>query len=264
MCQVCECAAVYNRPAVSLSAFLLVALAGLLAGLINSIAGAGSLITFPALLAVGLPPLRANVSNSIGLVAGSFSAAWGYRADLRGHLRLLALLSIPSAVGGAAGAVLLLMLPPRVFTVVVPVLVAAASLLVLVRPMVTRRFAVRAQNLRAAMGSLLVIGVYGGYFGAAQGIMLLATMGLFLDAPLVRLNGYKTVVAGTSGIVSGVIFIFFTSISWPHTLVLGGSSVVGGSLGAALGRRIPEAPLRAAIGVFGLLVAARLALDIRL
>jgi uncharacterized protein len=260
----CLLPGVYNRPAVSVTAFLLVAVAGLLAGVINSIAGAGSLITFPALLAVGLPPLRANVSNSVGLVPGSISGAWGYRAELRGHLRELALLAIPSAIGGIIGAVLLLQLPPQVFEVVVPLLVASASVLVLVQPWIARHLAVRVHNFRAALASLLVVGVYAGYFGAAQGIMLLAVMGLSLDAPLVRINGYKTVVAGVSNAASGVIFFFFASISWPHAVVLAVSSLVGGSLGAALGRRLPEAPLRVGIAIFGLVVAARLALNVRL
>jgi uncharacterized protein len=198
-----------------MTAFLLVAVAALLAGVINSIAGAGSLITFPALLAVGLPP-RANVRNSIGLVPGSISGAWGYRAELRGHLPELALLAVPSAIGGTIGAVLLLQLPPQVFEVVVPLLVASASALVLVQPWIARHLAVRGHDLRAALVSLLVVGVYAGYFGAAQGIMLLAVMGLSLDAPLVRINGYKTVIAAVSN----------ASISSPHAVVLAVSSLV--------------------------------------
>ena len=248
----------------SLTTLLLVAIAGLIAGTINSIAGAGSLLTFPALLAVGLPPLQANVSNSIGLVPGSLSGAWGYRAELRGHLGEAARLCVPSAIGGVIGALLLLRLPSRVFEIVVPALVAASSILVLVQRWIVRRLAADGHNLRAAVTGLLLVGVYGGYFGAAQGIMLLAVMGLFLDAPLVRINGYKTLAAGMANFAGGIVFAFLAKVSWPYALILAISSLVGGVLGAAVGRRVPERPLRVGIAVFGVLVAARLALNIRI
>ena len=245
------------------TSFLLVAAAAFLAGGINSIAGAGSLLTFPALLTVGLPPLQANVSNSIGLVPGSLSGAWGYRAELRGHLGKAARLCVASGIGGLIGATLLLRLPTRVFELVVPALVAASSILVLVQRWIAARFSGRGRNSRAAAAGVLVVGVYGGYFGAAQGIMLLAVMGLSLAEPLVRLNGYKTLVAAVANGASGVVFIFLAPVSWPHVLILAVASLAGGRLGAALGLRIPERPLREGIAVFGLLVAARLALNVR-
>jgi uncharacterized membrane protein YfcA len=238
-----------------------VAAAGFLAGGINSIAGAGSLLTFPALLAVGLPPLPANVSNSIGLVPGSLSGAWGYRTELRGHLGQAARLCTASAVGGLIGAAILLRLPPRVFELVVPALVAASSILVLIQPRLAGRLFGRGENTGAAAAGVFVVAIYGGYFGAAQGIMLLAVMGLFLEAPLVRINGYKTLAAGVANAAGGVVFIILAPVSWSHALVLGVASLAGGRLGAAVGLRAHERPLRVGIAVFGLLVAARLALN---
>jgi uncharacterized membrane protein YfcA len=247
----------------SLTSFLLLAAAGFLAGGINSIAGAGSLLTFPALLTAGLPPLQANVSNSIGLVPGSLSGAWAYRAELRGRLGQAARLCAASGTGGVIGALLLLRLPTRVFEFVVPALVAASSILVLVQRWITARLSSRGKDSRAAAAGVLVVGVYGGYFGAAQGIMLLAVMGLTLDAPLVRINAYKTLVAAGANAASGVLFIFLAPVSWPHVLVLAVASVAGGRLGAEVGLRVPERPLRVGIALFGLVVAARLGLNIR-
>ncbi|MFN2462547.1 MAG: sulfite exporter TauE/SafE family protein [Candidatus Dormibacteria bacterium] len=244
----------------TIAQFLLVGLAGLVAGAINSIAGAGSLLTFPALLAAGLPPLQANVTNSIGLVPGSLSGAWGYRAQLRGNLRRAAGLCLLPGAGGLVGAALLLTLPPRVFQVVIPILVAAASITVLAQPWLTRRL--RGEGTRRAplYIGLFVVGVYGGYFGAAQGIMLLAVMGLFLAVPLQRANAFKTLIAGTANAVSGVVFILLAPVAWPFALLLALTSTVGGRIGAALAQRVPDRPLRIAVGIFGLLVAARLGL----
>jgi len=238
--------------------FVLVAAAGLAAGVINSIAGAGSLLTFPALLAVGLPPLQANVSNSIGLVPGSLSGAWGYRDQLRGQLPRVARLCLLAAAGSLVGAILLLVTPGRVFQVVVPGLVAAAAILVLAQPLISRRLN-RAGDRPAALAvGLALVGVYGGYFGAAQGIMLLAVMGLFLAVPLQQANAFKTLIAGTANAVSGVVFVILAPVSWPHALLLAVSSTVGGRLGAALAQRVPDRPLRIGVAIFGLVVAARL------
>jgi uncharacterized membrane protein YfcA len=238
---------------------LLVGAAGLAAGAINSIAGAGSLLTFPALLAAGLPPLQANISNSIGLVPGSLSGAWGYRGELQRNVRQAAILCVPAGVGAVVGALLLLNLPERVFVVVVPLLVAAASALVLAQPAITRRLAHRGTRPVGLALGLFLVGVYGGYFGAAQGIMLLATMGLLLAAPLQRINAFKTLIAGTANAVSGVLFVVVVHVSWPHVLVLALSSVVGGRIGAALAQRVPDRPFRLGIAAFGISIAALLA-----
>ena len=233
--------------------------AGLAAGVINSIAGAGTLLTFPTLLAVGLPPLRANVSNSIGLVPGSLSGAWGYRGHLEGHRDRVLTLLLPAAGGGLVGAVLLLVLPTRVFELVIPVLVALSSVLVLAQPRIARALKGKGHGGPGLEVGLFLVGVYGGYFGAAQGIMLLALMGVLMSAPLQRVNAFKTLLAGTSNGVSGVVFVLLAPVSWPHALVLAVSSLVGGRLGAAIAQRVPDWPLRLGIGVFGLAVATRLA-----
>ena len=238
---------------------LLVAAAGVAAGVLNSIAGSGSLITFPTLLAVGLPPLQANVSNSIGLIPGSLSGAYGYREELRGQARRVVVLSLPMCLGAAVGALLLLRLPPRVFEVVVPLLVAGSSALVVAQPAVSRRLN-RTDGSPTQLGfGLFLVGVYAGYFGAAQGIMLLAILGFFIRESLQRTNAFKSLIAGIAACVAGVIFTLVAPVSWPHVLVLAVASLVGGRLGAVIARRIPDRPLRLGIGAFGLAVALRLA-----
>src|SRR6476659_7268745 len=161
---------------------LAIALAGLAAGTVNTVVGSGTLITFPVLLAFGYSPITANVSNTIGLVPGSISGAVGYRKELAGQGRLAATLGLASVTGGGAGALLLLALPASAFEAIVPVFIAAALVLVLVQPWLTRRLAGRHDHPLHARGvlrlGLFAIGVYGGYFGAAQGILLLAVLGL--------------------------------------------------------------------------------------
>jgi uncharacterized membrane protein YfcA len=249
---------------VSVTNLVLIGIAGMAAGAINSVAGAGSLLTFPALLAAGLPPLTANVSNSIGLVPGSVAASVGYRQELEGEARPVALLCIPSCVGALAGAALLLLLPGRVFSVAIPVLVMLASLMVLFKPILTRRLRGHAHDRRLLFGALLLIGIYGGYFGAAQGIMLIAALGMFLPRTLARINGVKTVLAGLTNAASGVVFVFLAPVAWPAAITLAVTSTVGGFAGARLGRRVPETPLRVAISVLGILVALRLGLQAHL
>lgn len=248
----------------TLTNFVLIAIAGLLAGAINSVAGAGSLLTFPALLAAGLPPITANVSNSIGLVPGSLAGAAGYRGELRNERRAVTRLAIPSALGAVVGAFLLLRLPPGVFKVAIPLLVLFASLLVLSKPLLTRHLGGHAQSRPPLYVALFLIGVYGGYFGAAQSIMMIAILGLSLPGTLARVNGFKTVLAGLTNGVSGLVFILLAPVAWPAALTLALTSTLGGFAGAVLGRRLPETPLRVAIAVLGLIVATRLALQAHL
>jgi uncharacterized protein len=236
-----------------------VAGAGLVAGAINAIVGSGSLITFPTLLAVGYPAVTANVSNTIGLVPGSISGAVGYRRELRGQrARILALL--PAAVlGGVTGAVLLLALPGSVFRRVVPVLILLAVVLVLVQPRVARWRADRG-TVRHHPGSVLQAGifltaVYGGYFGAAQGVILLALLGLTLDDDLQRLNGLKNIVAAVVNGVAACLFAVVHDVAWSAVALLLVGSVIGGQLGAHYGRRIPATILRWLIAVVGTAVA---------
>jgi uncharacterized membrane protein YfcA len=236
--------------------------AGLAAGAINAIVGSGSLITFPTLLAVGYPAVLANVSNTVGLVPGSVAGAVGYRRELAGQRRRLLTLLPAAVLGGLTGAVLLLELPGSVFRRIVPVLILVAVALVLVQPRVAARRAERGA-LAEHPGPALQVGifataVYGGYFGAAQGVILLALLGLTLDDDLQRLNGVKNVVAAVVNAVAAVYFIARTDVAWLAVVLLLAGSIVGGLLGAHWGRRIPARVLRWVIAVVGTAVAVKL------
>jgi uncharacterized membrane protein YfcA len=246
---------------------LLVLAAGLAAGTINTIVGAGSLITFPTLLAVGYPAVLANVTNTVGLVPGSISGAFGYRRELEGQGRRIRTLAVASATGGFSGAVLLLLLPGSTFRRIVPALILLASALVAVQPRVARRAAARAarrgRTPAAAGGPLLFLtvfgtGVYGGYFGAAQGVILIALLGIFVEDDLQRLNGLKNVLAAIVNGVAALFFVLRAHIAWAPALLLAAGSITGGQLGATFGRRIPARGLRAVIVLVGTVVAIAL------
>ena len=243
---------------------LAVAAAGLAAGAINTIVGSGSLITFPTLLAVGYPAVLANVSNTIGLVPGSISGAIGYRRELAGQRRRIFVLLPAAIAGGIVGATLLL-LAPGAFSDVVPVLILIAVALVLIQPWVARRRA-NAGRVVEHPGPLLQVGVfltsvYGGYFGAAQGVIFLALLALTLDDDLQRLNGVKNVIAAVVNGVAAVYFIARHDVAWVAVLILVITSTIGGQLGALWGRRIPANVLRIAIAVVGTAVAIKLLVD---
>jgi uncharacterized membrane protein YfcA len=241
---------------------LVIVAAGTAAGMINTIVGSGSLITFPTLLALGYPPVVANVTNTVGLITGSLSGAYGYRRELAGQRsRLLRLL--PAAVaGGVLGAALLLVLPPGVFRDVVPALILLAVVLVLVQPVIARRRA-RAGTRRQHAGPVLPGGVfgtavYGGYFGAAQGVILLALLGIAIDDDLQRLNAVKNVLTAVVNGVAAVVFVAFSHVAWAAAGLLVVGSTAGGQLGALVGRRLPAMVLRTAIAVVGTAVAVQL------
>jgi uncharacterized membrane protein YfcA len=236
--------------------------AGLVAGTINTIVGSGSLITFPTLLAFGFSPVVANVSNSVGLVAGTLSGSVAYRSELRGQRPRLLVLGAAALGGGVTGAVLLLALPGSVFRHVVPVLILVACVLVALQPRLSARLALREQP-PVHGGPLLFVtvfltGVYGGYFGAAQGVILLALLGIFLTDHLQRLNATKNVLALVVNAVAGIIFIAFAHVAWEAAGLLAAGSLVGGQLGGTLGRRIPAPLLRAVIVVVGVIAAIAL------
>ncbi len=233
---------------------------GLVAGTINTIVGSGSLITFPTLLAFGFSPIVANVSNTVGLVPGSLSGAVAYRRELEGQRPRLLVLGSASVTGGITGAVLLLALPGSVFRHVVPVLILVACVLVAVQPRLARRLSARHEppahgGLPLYLG-VFATGVYGGYFGAAQGVILMSLLGIFLDDHLQRLNAAKNVLALLTNAVSAVIFISVTHIAWEAAALVAVGSVVGGQIGGALGRRIPAAVLRVVIIVVGVTAAS--------
>lgn len=237
--------------------------AGLAAGTINVIVGSGSLITFPTLLALGYPPVLANVSNNVGLVPGNVSGNVAYRRELVGQRRRLVVLGSASLVGGLIGAILLLGLPHKVFESVVPALIALAALLMAVQPRVAARLEHRRQRAReggpALIAGVFLTGIYGGYFGAAQGVILIALLAVFIDDDLQRLNGTKNALALTVNAVAGLFFIFATHISWPVAGLIAAGSIVGGQVGGRIGRRLPAPILRWAIVVVGFGVAIALA-----
>jgi uncharacterized membrane protein YfcA len=239
---------------------------GLAAGTLNTIVGSGSLITFPTLLALGYAPVVANVSNTVGLVPGSISGAVGYRRELEGQRSRVRVLGVSSLAGGITGGLLLLALPASVFRSVVPVLILVACALVALQPRLARRRAAAKGAGQPHGGpvlftSVFATGVYGGYFGAAQGVILIALLGIFLDDDLQRLNALKNVLAALVNGIAAVLFILFADVSWAPAALLATGAVVGGQVGARLGRRIPAAWLRGVIIVVGVTVAVRLLLD---
>jgi uncharacterized protein len=245
---------------------LAVALAGLAAGTINTVVGSGTLITFPVLLAVGYPPVLANVSNTVGLVPGSLSGAIGYRAELTGQAARLVRLGSASLVGAVLGAAALLLAPDRAFKAVVPVLIALACVLVVVQPRVSGWLAGRGGTRHPHGGPLLYAGVlgagvYGGYFGAAQGVLLIALMGLLLDEDLQRVNAAKNVLAGLVNLVAALVFIAVSDVAWEAAGLIALGSVVGGQVGAVIGRRVPQPVLRGLVVVVGIVAIVVLLVD---
>lgn len=240
-----------------------VVLAGMAAGGVNAVIGSGGLITFPTLLAVGLGPLTANVSSNIGLVPGSASSIHGFRRELEGQGSRVRTLAVASGTGGITGATLLLTLPSVVFDAVVPVLVLVACGLMAAQPRLSRWVAGRrAEDARDVGAAPLAIafgtGIYGGYFGAAQGVILLSMLAVFVPDDMKRSNALKNVMAGTVNTVAAVIFIAFADVDWRAAGLIAAGAVAGGALGARVGRRIPPMVLRVAVVTLGLGVAAKL------
>jgi uncharacterized protein len=242
---------------------LLVFVAGVAAGTINTVVGSGTLITFPILLAVGLPPVTANVSNTVGLFPGSFVGAYGYRRELEGQGRRATVMATASLPGAILGAVLLLVLPPGVFKAVVPVLIILAILLVAFG----RRIAAwTTAHGRGATDQVTLplwlltfaTAVYGGYFGAAQGVLLMGIFSLFLAESLQRQNALKNVLAGLVNLVAAVVFTLTTHVDWTAALTIACGSIIGGIIGARVGRRLSPTALRATIIVVGLIAVTRL------
>lgn len=255
---------------------LAVLAAGAAAGLINTIVGSGTLVTFPTLLALGYPAVTANVSNNIGLVFGSVTGAWGYRRELAGTRHLLARLAPASFAGGVLGALLLLRLPARAFEAIVPVLITLALLLVIFQPRIAAATSARRERderrrqadgrppgravaVEAQAGTFLA-GVYGGYFGAAQGVLLLGLLGALLAEDLQRVNGIKNVLAAIVNGVAAVTFLLVAPgrVEWLVVLLIAIGSVLGGLLGAGVGRRLPPRVLRTVIVVVGVVAIVRL------
>jgi uncharacterized protein len=261
---------------------------GIAAGTINAVVGSGTLITFPTLLAFGYPPVLANVSNNVGLVPGVLSGVHGYRAELSGQRRRVLRLGAASLCGGLVGAILLLVLPVSAFKAIVPVLIGVALVMVLLQPWLAAwvgarqraRAASRAEpggpggsggDLRlldrrgpdAAGGPVLWLlvfctGVYGGYFGAAQGVLLIGLFGVAFDDSLQRVNAVKNVLAAVVNGVAAVVFIAVSHVDWGVAALLAAGSILGGQLGARVGRRLPPWGLRLVIICVGVAALVKL------
>lgn len=233
----------------------LLAGAGVIAGAANAIVGSGSLLTFPTLIGLGYSPLVSNVSNSVGLVFGTMSGGWGYRRELAGQGPRVVGLGGFALVGGAVGALLLLVLPAGVFQSIVPALVLFAVLLVAIQPWLSGLVARHgtAKNHAVVLRiSVFATGIYGGYFGAAQGVILIACLSVLLSDSLQRVNGLKNVLMALATIAPAVIFTLRAPVAWEPTAVIAVSSVVGAQLGALVGRRLSPTIMRAVIVLGGL------------
>lgn len=246
-----------------------VLLAGGAAGTMNAVVGSGTLLTFPALLACGLPPVLANVSNSVGLVPGSLSAVLGYRAELAGQRSRVLRFGVAALLGSVTGALLLLVLPGSAFSAVVPLLIALGVLLVIFGPVLQRRVEARAE----ARGGLpdhgawwvwpgvCATGVYGGYFGAAQGVLLLAILDIGVADTMQRHNAVKNALAFVVNAVAAVVFLFVADIDWRAVGLIAAGSVIGGQLGAKIAKRVPPIVFRSIIVLVGLVAMLSLVLD---
>ena len=249
----------------SLTDLLIVVVSGILAGGVNAIAGGGTLISFPALLAIGMPPVAANVTSRVGLVSGYAGGAMGYRRELAGLGRQALFFSVAATIGGIAGAVVLLVTPARSFRVVVPYLVLLSCLLLAVQPRVSRWLAGRSHTSRGpghrrplVHAGVFISGAYASYFGAGVGVLLLAIFGILLDEDIQRLNGLKNVLILVANMLGVLIFAFSGQVDWLAAAILIVTAYLGGLLGARLARRLNPATLRQAVIWFGVIVAVAL------
>lgn len=227
----------------TLAEAIAVAVAGFAAGGVNTIVGSGSLITFPTLLAVGYPPVTANVSNTIGLVPGGISSVIGYRRELRGQWRRAFILGLGTTAGALIGGILLLTLPESVFDAVVPALILLAAVLMAIKKKTPAEQA-HEDHTAAATTASFATGIYGGYFGAAQGIILMSLLRFCLPDDLQRLNALKNVLAGVANGVAAILFIAVADVAWEAAGLIAVGSVIGAQVAAKYGRRVPSEMLR--------------------
>jgi uncharacterized membrane protein YfcA len=247
--------------------------AGIAAGALNAVVGSGSLITFPTLLAFGFPPIVANVSNNVGLVTGNISGVIGYRRELTGQRTRLTRLGVIAAAGSVAGAAALLSLPSASFKLIVPGLILASCVLVLFQPWLSSRIIARRKRRVEAKddtasahektGAVLGAGVfasaaYGGYFGAAQGVLVIGLLGTFLDESMQRVNGAKNVIVAIVNGTAALVFVIFTHVDWLAALLIAVGSTAGGFVGARFGRRLPPLALRIFIVLVGVISVVKL------
>jgi hypothetical protein len=247
---------------VSLVAILVLVGAGTLAGVTSTVASLASLVSYPVLLALGLPPVSANVTNTVALAFTGAGSVAGSRQELAGQGRLVWRLGALTAAGGAAGAALLLLTPASVFEKAAPCLIGAASVLLIIQPMIAgmnaRPDGERSWVLRAALAG---VAVYVGYFGAAAGILLLTVLSAMLDQPLARVNAIKNAVSGLANATAALGFAVFGPVRWSAAAPLAAGFLIGGWIGPALVRRLPAQVLRVGVGVCGVALAVKLGLD---
>ncbi|KUM32029.1 sulfite exporter TauE/SafE family protein [Glutamicibacter mishrai] len=256
----------------------LIFIGGLWAGTINTVVGSGTLVTFPILVALGTAPVNAVVSNAMGLVAGGFSGAWGYRREAASVKKTLLKLVPVSLVGGLIGSLLLLNLPESVFGVVAPILLVCALILVIFQP----RLAKWAKSRQAARGGtdpddadrakipailyvlVFIIGVYGGYFTAAQGVLLMAVFGVFLQASLQQSNAIKVILSLIVNLMAAVMYLIIAPerINWLIVLLIAVGSLIGGFIGAKIGRKLSPGWLRGIIVVLGVIALVNMLLKL--
>lgn len=251
----------------SLLEVVAVLIAGVAAGTINTVVGSGSLVTFPTLLALGFSPVVANVTNTVGLVPGSVSGAIGYRRELSGQAGRLLRLGVAALLGGLLGGVLLLTLDETVFETVVPVLILLGCLLVVAQPRLSAWMRRRREGevprhhgSRLVWVGVMATSVYGGYFGAAQGVLFLAVLGLGLDETLQRVNASKNVLAALVNGVAALLFAVVAEVDWSTAGVLAVGATIGGQVGATVGRRLPDGALRAFVVVVGVVAVTHFVL----
>jgi uncharacterized protein len=239
--------------------------AGGFAGLINTVVGSGTLITFPTLLALGVPPVTANISNTVGLAPGSLSGAWATGHELTGERRRVLWLGSASLLGGIGGAFLLLWLPSAAFDAIVPVLIGLGCVLVILQPFITKRLAHRRARFGLEAGpplgrglssvllwlAIALTGVYGGYFGAAQGVLLIAILGIGLAESLARVNAIKNVLATIVNTIAGVVFVIVSEVNWPAAIAIAVGSVLGAQVGGRVARKLPATIYRVIIVAVG-------------
>jgi uncharacterized membrane protein YfcA len=241
--------------------FLLLVLAGVGAGLTGSIAGLASLVSYPALLAAGLPPVTANITNTVAMLGTTAGGAAGARPELAGQRRSIVPLCVITTVGGACGGLVLLLTPSGAFTAIVPWLIGGASVVLMAGPRL-RRLAAGAEHRGLSPATAVAaffIGSYGGYFGAAAGVLMLALLVSVWNQPLARTNAAKNLVTGSANLLAAIIFAVTGKVDWPAALAVCLGSLGGAWLGSTLVRHLPPTPLRIGIGIAGLGLAAVLA-----
>ena len=237
-------------------------LAGIAAGTINTVVGSGSLITFPALLAFGYAPLTANMTNNLGVLPGAISGAFAYRKELKTQWARVVRLSAFSLLGGLGGALLLLVLPAAAFKEIVPVLIALALVMVVLQPWLRKKAAERESRPHANTimrdGAIFFTGLYGGYFGAAQGVLLMSILGAVIDETIQKLNSIKIMLSLSANTAAAVVFIVRGGIYWPAAGVIALGALIGGQLGATIGRRLPAPVYRTVIVLVGIVAIVKL------